>query len=100
MTDIEVTPNTADFSVRFSSVSNAPPPTRLQVKITNGGSVDTKYFDVGKYFEKRIYLYLMKWCIIIGGGVNWLTDISQKMIIGCEFSNQLTTICGQINKED
>lgn len=53
MTDIEVTPNTADFSVRFSSVSNAPPPTRLQVKITNGGSVDTKYFDVGKYFEKK-----------------------------------------------
>ncbi|XP_078326675.1 fasciclin-2-like isoform X4 [Crassostrea virginica] len=47
VTDIEVTPNTADFSVRFSSVSNAPPPTRLQVKITNGGSVDTKYFDVG-----------------------------------------------------
>ncbi|XP_056011523.1 neural cell adhesion molecule 1-like isoform X5 [Ostrea edulis] len=45
--DILITPNTADFSVRFSSVSNAPPPKRLKVTITPNQNEDPKYFDVG-----------------------------------------------------
>lgn len=54
--DILITPNTADFSVRFSSVSNAPPPKRLKVTITPNQNEDPKYFDVGKYYFMLVNL--------------------------------------------
>ncbi|XP_061189297.1 neural cell adhesion molecule 1-like isoform X2 [Saccostrea echinata] len=46
---VEVTPNTADFTVQFSSMANAPPPKRLKVTITSSPpqAMDPQYFDVG-----------------------------------------------------
>lgn len=47
VTEVTITPTTADFIVRFSSVSNAPPPKRLKVTVTPFPTERVQYFTVG-----------------------------------------------------
>ncbi|XP_011424972.3 neural cell adhesion molecule 2 isoform X3 [Magallana gigas] len=47
VTEVMITPTTADFIVRFSSVSNAPPPKRLKVTVTPFQTERIQYFTVG-----------------------------------------------------
>lgn len=76
VTEVMITPTTADFIVRFSSVSNAPPPKRLKVTVTPSPTERIQYFTVGMCHLQYLINETNPFC----NQGNWLSKKKEKNV--------------------
>lgn len=76
VTEVMITPTTADFIVRFSSVSNAPPPKRLKVTVTPFPTERIQYFTVGMCHLQYLINETNPFC----NQGNWLSKKKEKNV--------------------